>query len=124
MSDNNINNSTYPDSVFNDYFSSLNIVDALVLSTLFMDRVYSDSDDSVSICLCHPTDDTRSEVLCKVLRGLRDLASSMNFRFVFYVHTDDANLGASLDIFRISMSLSFHMLVSKHFAGFMRSYGK
>lgn len=119
MSDNNI----YPASVFNDYFSSLNIIDALYLNTLFMHRIYADSDDSVSICLCHPTDDTRSEALCKVLRGLRDVASSMNFRFVFYVHTDDANLGASLDILRISMSLSFHMLVSGHLADFMRSYG-
>lgn len=119
MSDNNV----YPASVFNDYFSSLSIIDALVLSTLFAHRVDKDSDDSVSICLCHPTDDTRSEALCKVLRGLRDVASSMNFRFVFYVHTDDANLGASLDIFRVSMSLSFYTLVSHHFAGFMRSHG-
>lgn len=119
MSDDNI----YPASVFNDYFSSLNIIDALTLSTLFMRRVYLDSDDSASICLCHPVDDTRSEALCKVLRGLRDVASSMNFRFVFYVHTDDTNFGASLDIFRVSMSLRFHALVSEHLAGFMRSYG-
>lgn len=119
MSDNNV----YPASVFDDYFSGLNIIDALTLSTLLMHRVYLDSDDSVSICLCHPTDDTRSETLCKVLRGLRDVASSMNFCFVFYVHTDDANLGASMDIFRISMSRSFYMLVSEHMAGFMRSHG-
>ena len=119
MSDNNV----YPASVFNDYFSSLNIVDALNLSTLFAHRAYSDSDDNVSICLCHPVDDTRSEVLCKVLRGLRDVASSMNFRFVFYVHTDNANLGVPLDIFRISMSSSFYVLVSEHMINFMRSRG-
>lgn len=119
MSDNNI----YPASVFNDYFSSLSLTDALTLSTLLTHRAYSDSDDSVSICLCHPTDDTRSEALCKVLRGLRDFASSMKLRFVFYVHTDDANLGASLDIFRISMSLGFYTLVTERFAGFMRSHG-
>lgn len=118
MSDNNI----YPASVFNDYFSSLGVIEALTLSTLFTHRVYSDSDDSVSICLCHPADDARSEAFCRVLRGLRDVASSMNFRFVFYVHTDDANLGASLDIFRISMSLSFYALASQHFAGFMKSH--
>lgn len=119
MSDNNI----CPSSVFNDYFSGLNIIDALTLSNLFRHRVYKDSDGSVSICLCHPTDDVRSETLCKVLRDLRDVASSMNFRFVFYVHTDDANFGISMDIFRISMSLSFHMLVSERMVGFKMSHG-
>lgn len=119
MSDNNI----YSASVFNDYFSGLNNIDALTLSTLFRHRVYKDSNGSVSICLCHPTDDACSEALCKVLRDLRDVASSMNFRFVFYVHTDDANLGVSMDIFRISMSRSFHKLVSEHMVGFKRSHG-
>lgn len=115
-------NNPYPASVFNDYFSNLSVVDALNLSALFKCRAYSDSDDSVSICLCHPADDTRSEALCKVLRGLRDVASSMSFRFVFYVHTDDANLGAPLDIFRISMSSSFYTLVSEHMINFLRSH--
>lgn len=119
MSDNNVHSV----SVFNDYFSSLSFIDAFTLSTLLMHRAYSDSDDSVSICLCRPTDDTRSEALCKLLRGLRDFASSMKSRFVFFVHTDDANLGASLDIFRISMSLGFYTLLTERFAGFMRSNG-
>lgn len=122
MSNNNIDNSICPALVFNDYFSSLSVIDALTLSILFTHRVHSEHDDNVSICLCHPANDTRSEAFCRVLRGLRDVASSMNFRFVFYVHTDEANLGASLDIFRISMSLSFFTLVSQHFADFMRSY--
>lgn len=117
MSDNN----PYPVSVFNDYFSSLNFVDALKLSALFTYRAYSDSDGSVSICFCHPDNDARSKALCEVLRGLRDVAISMKFRFVFYVHTDDANLGAPLDIFRISMSSSFYALVSEHMINFMRS---
>ena len=91
------------------------------MSALFTYRAYSDSDDSVSICLCRPANDERSEALCEVLRGLRDVALSMKFRFVFYEHTDDANLGAPLDIFRISMSSSFYALVSEHMIKFMRS---
>ena len=120
MSDNN----SYPASVFNDYLSSLEIVDALILSALLTYRAYSDSDDSVSICLCYPANDERSEALCGVLCGLRDIASfvlPINYRFVFYVHTDDANLGAPLDIFRISTSSSFYALVSEHVTKFMRS---
>lgn len=117
-----LDNNPYPALVFNDYFSSLNIVDALNLSALLTYRAYSDSDDSISICLCHPVDDTRSKALCKVLCGLRDVASSMNFHFVFYLYTDDANLGIPLDIFRISMSSSFYTLISKHMINFMKSY--
>ena len=116
-----VSQSRYLASVFDDYFSTLNIIDALNLTALLSHRAYSDSDNSVSICLCRPTDDVRSEALCKVLRGLRDVASSMDFRFVFYVHTDDANLGAPLDIFRISMSSSFYVLVSEHVINFMKS---
>lgn len=116
-----LGNNPYPASVFNDYFSNLNIADALNLSALLNRRVYSDSDDSVLICLCHPADDTRSEALCKVLRGLRDVASSMGFRFVFHVHADSADLGVPLDIFRISMSSSFYALVSEHMVNFVKS---
>lgn len=116
-----LDNKVSPASIFDDYFPTLSIIDYLNLTAVLSHRAYSDSDNSVSICLCHPVDAERSEALCEVLRGLRDIASSMNFRFVFYAHTDDANLGAPLDIFRISMSSSFYVLISEYMVKFMKS---
>ena len=65
----------------------------------------------------------RKDVLLKyfIYSDIASFVLPINYRFVFYVHTDDANLGAPLDIFRISMSSSFYALVSEHVTKFMRS---
>lgn len=103
------------------YVSGLTFHEALILVDLFSWRPFKDSEGSVSLCHCSPHNEICHDDLCAVLRTLRDVASSLKFRFVFYELQDDSSFGIPLDIIRVGMSADFFTLFSQFLVEYMKS---
>jgi hypothetical protein len=104
-----------------DYLSRLTFYEALIVTDLFSWRPFKDSEDGVSLCHCSPHNEACYDDLCAVLRGLRDVASSLKFRFVFYEVQDDSSFGIPMDIIRVGMSVDFYTFFSQFLAEYMKS---
>lgn len=108
-------------TAFGEYVQALTFYDALIVTDLFSWRPYKDSKDGVSLCRCSPHNEAYHDDLCAVLRGLRDVASSLEFRFVFYEVQDDSSFGIPMDIIRVGMSADFYTLLSQFLVEYMKS---
>lgn len=115
------NNNAYFAATLNNYVQGLTFYEALIVTDLFSWRPFKDSEDSVSLCHCSPRNEARHDDLCAVLRTLRDVASSLKFRFVFYELQDDSSFGIPLDIIRVGMSADFYTSFSQFLAEYMKS---
>lgn len=108
-------------TVFGDYVQGLTFYEALIVTDLFSWRPFKDSDGNVSLCSCSPHNESRHDDLCAILRALRDIASSLKLRFVFYEIQDDISFGIPMDIVRVGMSSDFYVYFSQFLAEYMKS---
>lgn len=109
------------DKTFGEYVQALTFYDALIVTDLFSWRAYKDSEGGVSLCYCSPHNEACYDDLRTVLCGLRNVASSLEFHFVFYEVRDDSSFGIPMDIIRVGMSVDFYTLFSQFLVQYMKS---
>lgn len=115
------NNNDLFATAFRYYIQGLTFHEALIVVDLFSWRAYKDSKGGATLCHCSPRNDACYDDLCAVLHSLRDFASSLKFRFVFYEMQDDSSFGVPLDIIRVGMSVDFYTLFSQSLVEYMKS---
>lgn len=116
-----LNNTDLFVSVVGDYVRGLTFHEALIVTDLFSWRPFKDSEGGVSLCHCSPHNEICYAELCSVLRTLSDVASSLQFYFVYYDLLDEISFGVPLDIFRVGMSVDFYTRFSRFLAEYMKS---
>nr|DAP76980.1 MAG TPA: hypothetical protein [Microviridae sp.] len=115
------NNTDLFASVVGDYLQGLTFHEALIVTDLFSWCPFKDSEGDVSLCHCSPHNEVRYAELSYVLRTLSDVASSLQFHFVYYDLQDEISFGIPLDIFRVGMSVDFYTRFSRFLAEYMKS---
>lgn len=115
------NNTDLFASVIGDYLQGLTFHDALIVTDLFSWRPFKDSEGNVSLCCCSPHNEICHAKLCDVLHTLCDVASSLQFHFVYYDLLDEISFGVPLDIIRVGMSVDFYTRFSRFLAEYMKS---
>lgn len=115
------NNTDLFASVISDYVQGLTFYEALIVTDLFSWRPFKDSEGNVSLCYCSPHNEACYDDLCSVLHTLRDIASSLQFHFVYYDLLDEVSFGVPLDIIRVGMSVDFYTRFSRFLAEYMKS---
>lgn len=114
-------NGDFFEATLNNCFKGLTFYEVLIVADLFSWHPIKDSESGVSLCHCSPHNEVLHDDLCAVLRTLRDVASSLKYRFVFYELQDDCSFGIPLDIFRVGMSADFYTSVSKFLTEYIKS---
>lgn len=115
------NNTDLFASVIGDYLQGLTFHEALIVTDLFSWCPFKDSEGDVSLCHCSPHNEVCYAELSSVLRTLSDVASSLQFHFVYYDLLDEISFGIPLDIFRVGMSVDFYTRFSRFLAEYMKS---
>lgn len=115
------NNTDLFASVIGDYLQGLTFHEALIVTDLFSWCPFKDSEGDVSLCHCSPHNEVCYAELSYVLRTLSDVASSLQFHFVYYDLLDEISFGIPLDIFRVGMSVDFYTRFSRFLAEYMKS---
>lgn len=115
------NNTDLFASVIGDYVQGLTFYEALIVTDLFSWRPFKDSEGNVSLCHCSPHNEACYDDLCSVLHTLCDVASSLQFHFVYYDLLDEISFGVPLDIIRVGMSVDFYTRFSQFLAEYMKS---
>ena len=108
-------------SVVSDYLQGLTFHEALIVTDLFSWRPFKDSEGNVSLCYCSPHNEICHAELCDVLHALYDVASSLQFHFVYYTLLDENSFGVPLDIIRVGMSVDFYTRFSRFLVEYMKS---